>query len=127
MIFTNMKRKQNILAENSSGEIAYLCGKCFKPVKKDEKICPNCNARLGDIRCPFCNFRGTVEDFKFDTCPKCGRKQKKEDSIKKAKKRFKIEKNEELNFNKKLFWLLFFILSFILMLIFIIIYAYYFK
>jgi len=59
-----------------SGSMLYICGKCRKEVEKDAKICSNCGARLGKIRCPFCNFTGELEDFKKDTCPKCGKKSK---------------------------------------------------
>ena len=67
------KPNRNVLAKNSSGEIAYVCGKCGHIVQKEATICEKCGARLGKIRCPFCSFTGSVEDFKYDTCPKCGR------------------------------------------------------
>lgn len=71
-----MKKKhiQNVLAASSNGEIAYVCGKCGKIIQKEDSICKHCGARLGDIKCPFCNFKGSVDDFKRDTCPRCGRK-----------------------------------------------------
>lgn len=56
-------------------EIAYLCGKCKKEVSKDAVKCPHCNANLGDIKCPYCFFKGTVDDFKNDICPKCGKRR----------------------------------------------------
>jgi uncharacterized membrane protein YvbJ len=68
------KINQNVLAMNSNKTIAYICGRCGKEVAKDAVRCIYCNAKLGDIRCPFCNFLGDVEAFKDDTCPKCGRK-----------------------------------------------------
>lgn len=74
-----MKRvTQNVLAQNSSGEIDYLCGKCGKAVEKDALVCPHCSAKLGNIRCPFCNFTGSPADFSGDTCPRCGRNSREE-------------------------------------------------
>jgi len=65
---------QNFLAQNSSGEMMYVCGKCYTEVSKDADVCPKCGSKLGKIKCPFCQFTGGVNDFKNDTCPKCGRK-----------------------------------------------------
>lgn len=67
---------QNVLAQNSNNKIAYLCGRCKKEVGKKDSVCRHCGAKLGNIKCPFCNFTGDVNDFKYDTCPKCGRKNK---------------------------------------------------
>jgi predicted RNA-binding Zn-ribbon protein involved in translation (DUF1610 family) len=69
------KTVQNVLAQNSNNEIAYLCGKCGREVKKESVRCIHCGARLGNIKCPFCGFTGSVEDFSEDTCPRCGRKK----------------------------------------------------
>lgn len=110
---------QNVLARNSNGKIEYLCSRCFKPVEKDATVCPYCNAKLKDIRCPFCNFKGSIRDFLYDTCPKCGRKK-----IEKIKNKGYRENHFFLT--NKLFWILFFILLFILFLIFFIIYIVYF-
>ena len=74
---------QNILAQKSKGEIVYLCGKCGKEVEKEAIICNHCNAKLGKIRCPFCNFIGSIDDFKLDTCPRCGRKNKSSKNLSK--------------------------------------------
>ncbi len=71
-------KMQNVLAANSTGDMAYLCGKCGHEVDKRANVCDNCGARLGGIRCPFCNFSGSADAFKNDTCPKCGRKSKTE-------------------------------------------------
>lgn len=69
------KTIQNVLAQNSTGEIVYICGNCAKEIDKEDKVCPHCGSRLGYIKCPFCNFKGDVEDFRDDTCPRCGRKK----------------------------------------------------
>ena len=100
------KQLQNVLAQNSSTEIAYLCGKCGKEVAKEAWVCEHCGAKLGKIQCPFCCFTGTIEDFKFDTCPKCGRKTDKQ-----KKKKSKEQKPvKESLLSHKLFWGLFFVL-----------------
>ncbi len=54
----------------------YICGKCGGEVSKDDVVCPKCKARLGNIRCPYCNYIGSVKNFKNDICPVCGRKNK---------------------------------------------------
>ncbi len=72
------KIEQNFLSKNSTGEMMYICGKCYTEVSKDAEVCPKCGAKLGKIKCPFCQFTGGVNDFKNDTCPKCGRKNLKE-------------------------------------------------
>ena len=95
------KINQNILAKNSTGNIGYFCSKCGREVAKDATICSNCGAKLGKIRCPFCNFVGEINDFKFDTCPKCGRKNKPA-----AKKNNLKKPTLNLPFSIKLFWTL---------------------
>ncbi len=95
------KPLQNILAQNSNNEIAYLCGRCGKEIKKEATVCIHCGAKLGDIRCPFCNFVGSMNDFKYDTCPKCGRKNNSDP----FKKKNIIQK--EMPFSSRLFWILF--------------------
>lgn len=113
---------QNVLAQNSSGEIMYICGKCGAKVDKEATICPKCNSRLGKIKCPFCNFTGEIEDFKDDTCPRCGRKKEK---IDKKDNSFIIKNKYNFSISKKVFWLLFFSLLLILFfLILVIIYHY---
>ncbi len=67
--------KENDLNENKMGDVLYICGKCSREIDKEDKICPHCGARLGKIRCPFCGFTGSVQDFKNDYCPKCGKKK----------------------------------------------------
>lgn len=67
--------KENDLNENKMGDVLYICGKCSREIDKEDKICPHCGARLGKIRCPFCGFTGSVQDFKKDYCPKCGKKK----------------------------------------------------
>ncbi len=112
---------QNILAQNSSGEIMYICGKCGTEVDKEATECPKCHSKLGKIRCPFCNFIGDLKDFKEDTCPRCGRKKKKAES----KDNFVYINNNSNLFSKKLFWFLFFLLlSILVSLVFFIIYHY---
>ena len=96
------KIEQNILAKNSNKEIAYLCSKCGKEVDKEATRCIHCGAKLGNIRCPFCNFTGTVNDFSEDTCPRCGRK-----NISKGSKINRIKTITRLSFFQKYFWLLF--------------------
>lgn len=105
------KTLQNVLASNSDGTIAYICGKCHSEVAKDAKICPNCKAKLGNIRCPFCNFKGSLDDFKNDTCPRCGRKKNieinKKNSPVKNENIYKDKIPEKNGFLKKYFTLLF--------------------
>ena len=99
---------QNVLARNSKGKIAYLCSKCGKEVKKEATICENCGARLGKIRCPFCNYVGGIDDFKMDTCPRCGRKSNQNiASTKNTKKNIR----NYIGLSTKLFWFLFIILT----------------
>jgi len=112
---------QNILAQNSTGEIMYICGKCGAEVEKEAKICPKCNARLGKIKCPFCNFTGDIDDFKNDTCPRCGRKK----TEKKKESKQLLDKHRNLTFSKKLFWILFFSLTLVLFLLILIILYHY--
>jgi hypothetical protein len=106
------KITQNVLAQNSNNEIAYLCGKCGREVKKDSERCIYCGARLGNIRCPFCNFTGSVEDFKEDTCPRCGRKKsgKSEPQVKKNKRPANESKQY---FFQKYFWVILLTLIFL--------------
>lgn len=122
-----MKRYiKNILAQNSSGEIMYICGKCGIEVDKEATVCPKCHSRLGKIKCPFCNFVGELEDFKEDTCPRCGRKKIKKD---KDNKNINVNKafrsHTKKDFLKRFFWLLFFsLLGILLLLIFFTLYYY---
>ena len=95
---------QNILAQHSNKEILYLCSKCGKEVNKNDNICLHCGARLGNIRCPFCNFIGNINDFKFDTCPRCGRKK----FTKIGHKSFNMAPKSTFHLSSKLFWFLFF-------------------
>lgn len=113
-----MKRvTQNLLAQHSSGEIDYLCGRCGKAVEKDALICPHCSAKLGNIRCPFCNFTGSPRDFSGDTCPRCGRKNSEEESkggVKPAKgalNRVDTYSNKKSSLIGKYFWTIFIFLS----------------
>ena len=99
---------QNILAQHSKNEIAYLCGKCGKEVKKEATVCNACGVRLGKIRCPFCNFSGSIDDFKLDTCPRCGRKDKPNIDSSKVNK---VHQNDIMPFSTKLFWFLFILLT----------------
>jgi hypothetical protein len=100
---------QNIFAQHSNRSIAYLCGKCGQEVDKEAAICPFCGAGLGDIRCPFCNFRGSVADFRLDTCPRCGRK--KDTQVKQQSKNKKIQPSmTHFSINHRIFWILFIIL-----------------
>jgi len=101
------KAIQNILAQHSNKEIVYLCSKCGKEVNKPDNICYNCGAKLGNIRCPFCNFIGDLNDFKFDTCPRCGRKK----FTKIGQKTYKMNSDINFKLSSKLFWFLFFILT----------------
>jgi len=114
---------QNILAQNSTGEIMYICGKCGAEVDKEATVCPKCNAKLGKIKCPFCNFTGGLEDFKDDTCPRCGRKKSKSADLSKKERYFK--KREVISFPKRLFWGLFFCLLLTLFLLIVIALYYY--
>jgi uncharacterized membrane protein YvbJ len=104
------KMKQNVLAMNSNKSIAYICGRCGKEVAKDAVRCIYCNARLGDIRCPFCNFSGGVDAFKNDTCPQCGRKNdlNSGNKIDNNVKNVKISRNSFIS--KKIFIILFTVL-----------------
>lgn len=56
-------------------EILYICGKCGHEVAKDATECSHCHAKLGNIKCPYCHFTGSPEDFKNDRCPRCGRRK----------------------------------------------------
>ena len=98
---------QNILAQHSKSNIAYLCSKCGKEVKKEATLCDYCGVKLGQIRCPFCNFRGSIDDFKFDTCPKCGKKNKSNIDHLSINN---VTQNNILPFSLKLFWFLFILL-----------------
>ena len=100
---------QNVLARDSKGNIAYLCSKCGKEVKKEAIVCDNCGARLGKIRCPFCNYAGGVDDFRMDTCPRCGRKSSQDNKSNREKTK-NIIKNH-IGLSTKLFWILFIILT----------------
>ncbi len=114
---------QNVLAQDSTGEIMYICGKCGAQVDKEATVCPKCHYRLGKIRCPFCNFKGDLEDFKNDTCPRCGRKKNEADENPKIKSILTENKNK--NLSKRLFWILFFsLLASLFGLILIILYHY---
>jgi DNA-directed RNA polymerase subunit RPC12/RpoP len=103
---------QNVLAQNSNNEISYLCGRCGKEVNKEATICIYCGAKLGNIKCPFCNFEGDINAFKYDTCPKCGRKN---NSLKNKSARYIVQRDTV--FSKKLFWILLLTLLFLLGLI----------
>jgi uncharacterized membrane protein YvbJ len=102
------KTMQNVLAQNSNSQIAYLCGKCGKEVEKEALKCRHCGARLGKIVCPFCKFKGSIEDFKLDTCPRCGRKN---DSTAPVKKKNENTGYKKMPLSKKMFWFLFMILT----------------
>jgi len=117
------KPVQNVLARNSSRSIAYLCGKCGKEVEKDANVCIHCGAKLGKIKCPFCYFTGTVEDFKYDTCPKCGRKNINKNMTVKSRN----FKKEFSCFSSKKFWTLFLVLTFSLMAVLFTIFFVYFR
>lgn len=105
---------QNVLAQNSSNEILYLCSKCGKEVGKNDSVCNNCGARLGNIRCPFCNFVGNLNDFRFDTCPRCGRKK----FTRIGHKSFNAGSKATIRLSSKLFWFIFFIFLMIIAFIF---------
>ncbi len=113
------KAIQNILAQHSNKEIVYLCSKCGKEVNKTDDICPSCRVRLGNIRCPFCNFVGNLNDFKYDTCPRCGRKK-----FTKIGYRFsRVMPKRTFHLSSKLFWFLFFaLISMIAFLFFLFLY-----
>ena len=103
------KPMQNVLAQNSDGSIAYVCGKCYKEIGKEDAVCKHCGARLGNIKCPFCHFTGNPEDFRNDTCPKCGRKTTLHPAAHKKSGKGKYgtgsDKND-LYLSNKVFWLL---------------------
>ena len=121
------KNIQNVLAQNSDGTIAYICGKCSEEIDKEDTICPNCGAKLGNIRCPFCNFVGGVPDFQNDTCPRCGRKtQNANNNVNNTEKRSNKNLKPISTFNKKFFWL-FFILLIVLTFGLFILFIYYFE
>lgn len=120
------KNVQNVLAENSDGTIAYICGKCHSEVAKDAKVCNNCGAKLGNIRCPFCNFKGDVDDFKNDTCPRCGRKNKLDIKLPSDRSKVKDRNNIGGSFSRNYFLPLFIILTIALLSI-VIIFVYYFE
>lgn len=117
--------KKSNTYEPGQSSIAYICGKCHKEVEKEAKICKYCGAHLGKIRCPYCNFTGEIEDFKHDTCPKCGKKSKIIYDLNKVKspviKNIKIQ----TSISKKLFLLLFILLIFILFSLFLIFIIYF--
>lgn len=116
------KYMQNILAQHSNNEIAYLCGKCGREVAKEAAICPFCNAKLGNIRCPFCDYQGTIHDFSDDTCPRCGRKRNgHKKNIKKTRR-----SDNKSTLSNKLFWTLF--LGLMIVFIFVVtVFLYYFE
>ena len=103
------KNIQNILAQNSNKSIAYICAKCGGEVAKDAVRCIYCNAKLGNIRCPFCNFIGDVDDFKHDTCPKCGRNTQIE-----KKSRIIIDTKKNSFMSERIFIILFTLLIFVI-------------
>ncbi|HOV14502.1 MAG TPA: zinc ribbon domain-containing protein [Spirochaetota bacterium] len=115
------KPQQNFLAANSDGTIAYICGKCHNEVAKDAKVCKNCGAKLGSIRCPFCNFKGEVSDFKDDTCPKCGRKNQNLNEKLKPKESLSSvpdsSKTSETNLSQRYFFFFFIFLTISLLII----------
>ena len=105
--------------------IAYICGKCYKEVPKEATVCPSCGTRLGKIKCPFCYFTGTLDDFSNDTCPKCGKKNKKSDIRKNIKNNISLKKKiniinkDSYSISNKYFWS-FFCIFLIIILIMII-------
>lgn len=109
---------RNILAKRSTGEIAYLCSKCHNEVDKEAKVCEHCGAKLGKIKCPFCNFIGSVEDFKYNTCPKCGRKRTV--NIETKKRTFGKSFYSRIPFSTRLFWFLFFLLVVSISIVFVV-------
>jgi uncharacterized membrane protein YvbJ len=115
------KNNRNILAMNSNKTIAYICGRCGKEVAKDAVRCIYCNAKLGNIRCPFCNFVGDLDDFKDDTCPKCGRKN--DDKKKEYIPGNYISKKQFIT--KKIFIILFTILTVIVIFVLIVFLKYF--
>jgi DNA-directed RNA polymerase subunit RPC12/RpoP len=108
-----------------NNNILYICGKCKKEVEKDAKICKYCGAKLGKIKCPYCSFTGEIEDFKNDTCPKCGKIKKNGISLQENIKPIIINKNK-LHISTKLFLFLFLLLILCLS-ISLLIFAIYFK
>lgn len=112
--------KENDVNEDKMGDVLYICGKCSREIDKEDKICPHCGARLGKIRCPFCGFTGSVQDFKNDYCPKCGKKKsdinkyidKKLAAMKKAKSKSGYFQPSSINIDGRTFAFLFiFLLS----------------
>ncbi len=105
-------KMQNVLASKSTGDMAYLCGKCGKEVDKEAVVCPKCHAKLGGIRCPFCNFSGTTADFKNDTCPKCGRKNNSRNNKPVSSQKYSRAQNKISHLSGKMFIILLIILLF---------------
>ncbi|HOF02035.1 MAG TPA: zinc ribbon domain-containing protein [Spirochaetota bacterium] len=99
--------RESGLNEDKMGDVLYICGKCSREIDKEDKICPHCGARLGKIRCPFCKFTGSVQDFKNDYCPKCGKKKsdidkyidKKLSTLKKKKNKSKSISSQSTSLN----------------------------
>jgi uncharacterized membrane protein YvbJ len=112
------------VAEDSS--MLYICGKCKSIVEKNATVCNKCGARLGKIRCPFCNFTGDLNDFKYDTCPKCGKKNKikRIDSKKINNGNININ-NKSFSISKKLFLILALLLFFSILILSFIFILYY--
>ena len=84
----------------SAGPFGYNCPKCFKDIKKEYMLCPNCGRGLY-IACPRCGQRtfvqevceccrmslmvpcnskrcGVMQFFQNETCTACGKKIKSE-------------------------------------------------
>jgi uncharacterized membrane protein YvbJ len=114
--------EQNILARNSNKSIAYICGKCGKEVEKEAVVCKFCGSKLGNIRCPFCNFIGDLEAFKDDTCPRCGRKKNNVNNKPEIMNSTSIKKNSFIS-NKNFIILLISLVAIII--IFIVLFLFY--
>ncbi|MDR2393068.1 MAG: zinc ribbon domain-containing protein [Treponema sp.] len=55
----------------SSGKLRFFCDNCGIEVAREAQTCPRCGKSFGSVRCPACDFSGSLDHFK-DCCPVCG-------------------------------------------------------
>lgn len=53
------------------GDAEFFCENCKNPVSTAEATCPHCGAVFSGVKCPRCNYSGTMDLF-ITGCPRCG-------------------------------------------------------